>query len=104
MKTLIILVFIMPLSFHPFSQENKINKIEIPEKWAVDFDKNKLERLYPDSEFKKSPLTGIWVEKNERTDTIIFKPYYDGQDPILNLERGIIVIFQNIIVAHIIID
>ena len=88
MKTLLIILFIVPISFHLFSQENKLAKIEIPEKWAADFDKNKLESLYPESEFKKSPLNGIWVEENVRTDTIIFKPYYDGQEPIFNLERG----------------
>lgn len=88
MKILLIILFIVPLSFHLFSQENKMTKIEIPEKWAADFDKNKLESLYPESEFKKSPLNGIWIEENMRKDTIIFKPYYDGQEPILNLERG----------------
>ena len=88
MKTLLIILFIVPLSFPLFSQENTMTKFEIPEKWATDFDKNKLEILYPESKFKKSPINGIWIEDNMRTDTIIFKPYYDGQEPILNLERG----------------
>ena len=88
MKTFIVLLIILPLSFHLFSQENRMTKIEIPEKWAVDFDKNKLDSLYPESEFKVSPITGIWVEENMETDTLIFKPYYDGQYPILYLERG----------------
>jgi hypothetical protein len=88
MKTLLIIFFIVPLSFHLFSQKNTITKFEIPEKWATDFDKNKLDSLYPESEFRKSPLNGIWVEENVRTDTIIFKPYYDGQEPIFYLARG----------------
>ena len=88
MKTVLTILIIVPLTFHLFSQENTMTKTEIPEKWATDFDKNKLEILYPDSEFKKSPLYGIWVEQNLKTDTIIFKPYYDGQEPIFNLERG----------------
>ena len=62
--------------------------MEIPEKWAVDFDKHKLESSYPESEFKKSPLHGIWVEAHVRTDTLIFTPYYDGQEPVFHLERG----------------
>lgn len=65
-----------------------MTKNEIPEKWTKSFDKNKLDSLYPESEFKKSPLMGIWVEENMGTDTLIFFPYYDGQEPIFDLERG----------------
>ncbi|RLD70753.1 MAG: hypothetical protein DRI87_07885 [Bacteroidetes bacterium] len=46
MKTLFILLVVIPLSFPLLSQENKMTKMEIPEKWAVDFDKHKLERFH----------------------------------------------------------
>jgi hypothetical protein len=40
------------------------------------------------SEFKKSPIIGTWVEKVNKTDTLIFLPVYDGQYPIFQLKRG----------------
>jgi hypothetical protein len=39
------------------------------------------------SEFKKAPLTGTWIEAIHKTDTIYFKPEYDGQHPIFWLGR-----------------
>lgn len=40
------------------------------------------------SGFKKSPMSGLWIEKEEGTDTISFLPKYDGLNPIFNLKRG----------------
>jgi hypothetical protein len=39
-------------------------------------------------ELKTSPLNGTWVELEKRSDTIVFSPEYDGQNPIFNLKRG----------------
>lgn len=40
------------------------------------------------NELKKSPIKGTWVEKSKKTDTLIFLPDYDGQNPIFQLKRG----------------
>ena len=39
-------------------------------------------------ELKASPLLGTWVELLKRSDTIVFSPVYDGQNPVFNLKRG----------------
>jgi hypothetical protein len=40
-------------------------------------------------ELKTSPLNGTWIEVEKRSDTIVFSPKYDGQNPIFNLKRGL---------------
>jgi hypothetical protein len=40
------------------------------------------------SEIKKSPIIGIWIEKINKSDSLIFLPEYDGQNPIFQLKRG----------------
>lgn len=40
------------------------------------------------SEIKKSPVTGIWNENMNKSDSLIFLPEYDGQNPIFHLKRG----------------
>ena len=37
---------------------------------------------------KQSPLTGTWVENLQKTDTLVFSPEYDGQYPIVTLNRN----------------
>ena len=37
---------------------------------------------------KKSPINGIWIEKENGIDTISFLPKYDGSTPIFDLKRG----------------
>ncbi len=88
MKTFLLILFIIPISFYLYAQENKMNKTIIPKKWSTGFDKNKLDSLYPESEFQKSPIIGIWIGEKVNTDTLVFYPYYDGKEPIFNLERG----------------
>jgi hypothetical protein len=39
-------------------------------------------------EVRKSPITGTWIETSNKTDTLVFLPEYDGQDPIFQLRRG----------------
>jgi hypothetical protein len=39
-------------------------------------------------ELKKSPIKGVWVEKSNKSDTLIFLAEYDGQNPIFQLKRG----------------
>jgi len=39
------------------------------------------------SEFKKSPIFGIWIERTNKSDSLIFLPEYDGQNPIFQLKR-----------------
>ncbi|MBN1198755.1 MAG: hypothetical protein JXA23_05350 [Bacteroidales bacterium] len=41
-----------------------------------------------ESDYKKSPISGIWVEKEKGVDTISFLPKYDGLNPIFDLKRG----------------
>jgi hypothetical protein len=41
----------------------------------------------PKSGIKKSPMEGTWIESEQKTDTIIFSPEYDGQFPVFNLNR-----------------
>ena len=88
MKTILLFLFTIHISVHLYAQEIKMNNIVVPEKYSTNFDKNKLDSLYTDSEFQKSPIEGIWIESNVNTDTLFFFPYYDGQDPIFILERG----------------
>jgi hypothetical protein len=40
------------------------------------------------AEFKKSPISGTWVELNKKSDTLVFLSEYDGQNPIFQLKRG----------------
>lgn len=40
------------------------------------------------SQIKKSPVFGIWVEKINKSDSLLFLPEYDGQNPIFHLTRG----------------
>ena len=40
------------------------------------------------TEFKKSPIIGVWIETSKKMDTLIFLPEYDGQNPIFQLKRG----------------
>ena len=40
------------------------------------------------NELKASPLKGTWIEREKKTDTIVFSSEYDGQNPIFNLKRG----------------
>ncbi len=37
---------------------------------------------------KKSPLNGAWIESIKKTDTIVFAPEFDGQNPVFELKRG----------------
>jgi hypothetical protein len=37
---------------------------------------------------KESPLNGTYIESEKRTDTIVFAPEYDGQNPVFELKRG----------------
>jgi hypothetical protein len=40
------------------------------------------------SQFKKSPIIGTWIESTNHSDSLIFLPEYDGQNPIFQLKRG----------------
>ena len=37
---------------------------------------------------KKSPLNGTYIEMEKKSDTIIFRSEYDGQNSIFELKRG----------------
>ena len=37
---------------------------------------------------KKSPINGTFIESEKKSDTIIFLPEYDGQNPVFELKRG----------------
>jgi hypothetical protein len=39
-------------------------------------------------ELKTSPVNGTWIESVNKTDTIVFLPEYDGQNPVFELKRG----------------
>lgn len=56
-KTALVILFIIPFSFHLYSQESKMNNTAISEKYSKEFDIKKLDSLYPESEFKRSPIT-----------------------------------------------
>lgn len=88
MKEFFVILFIISISLRLHAQENIMKNTAIPAKWSANFDKNKLESLYPGSEFKKSPIKGIWIGEEVITDTIVFYPYYDGSEPVFCLERG----------------
>jgi len=40
------------------------------------------------TELKKSPINGTWIELEKKSDTIVFLPEYNGQYPIFELKRG----------------
>ncbi len=40
------------------------------------------------AELKTSPINGTWIESEKKTDTIVFLPEYDGQNPVFELKRG----------------
>lgn len=40
------------------------------------------------SVLKKSPLNGTYIESEKKSDTIVFRSEYDGQNPVFELKRG----------------
>ncbi len=40
------------------------------------------------NQLPKSPLSGIYIEMEKKTDTIVFESVYEGQHPVFELKRG----------------
>ena len=67
-------------------QELFLNIDTISYDWYEKLEEVLLGQNTPEISFKKSPLKGIWMEKENKTDFIIFHPVYDGQYPIFYLQ------------------